>query len=92
MITTFKNDEIEYSRWLARNPRGFVFNHFGGSDGDFNVLHRASCVHLQQAGTEGRRTAVEKVVGNDIGRLVKHLDKLRSSGDGWKSCAVCCPY
>jgi len=38
----FRNDEEGYEAWLAENPQGFVFNHFGGRDPGFNVLGRGN--------------------------------------------------
>ena len=92
MITTFKNNETGYSQWLRENQLGFVFNHFGGSDRNNNILHRASCDHLKRPADEGRRTMYAKIVGNNRDELGQHVNRLGSSdGDWWKSCSWCCP-
>ena len=84
----FRNDEEGYEAWLAENPQGFVFNHFGGRDPGFNVLHRSGCRFLHRDVDEGRRTVYEKICCRDRKALERRLDRLRGPGR-WKHCGVC---
>ncbi len=84
MIKQFQNDEDGYQEWRARNPRGFVFNHFGGREAAYNVIHKATCWHLNRRADDSRRTVVEKIVSNDLGDLMATAERLTSGC--WKRC------
>ncbi len=88
-MCVFEGDESGYAAWLRAHPHGYVFNHFGGSDARYNVLHRADCSWLARAVDEGRRTVVEKVCSEDITAIAKEANRLRAEEKGWKACATC---
>ncbi len=88
-VRAFKGDESGYAVWLSAHPRGYVFNHFGGSIAGYNVLHRANCRWLARAVDEGRRTVVEKVCSEDFARLLEEANRLRGGVKGWKECGTC---
>jgi hypothetical protein len=88
MIEIFKNKEDDYMNWRESNPDGFVLNHFGGNDGNMNVLHKASCSFLYRDKDEGARTIVEKWYAPTDGELVAKADQTLGVGM-WKRCGVC---
>ena len=69
-IERLHDQENVYERWLDANVGGYVFNHFGGRDAGFNVVHRASCSYLRRQKDEGRRTRVPKICASDFQELV----------------------
>lgn len=88
MIVVFRNDERAYVDWLRSNPDGYVFNLFGGSDPNLNVLHRASCSVLHRIADAGRRTVVPKLCCRSYLELVEDLTR-DLGAEGWQQCAVC---
>lgn len=84
----FKNDEVNYLAWQAAHPNAFVFNHFGGTNPAYNVLHRSTCVFLWRDSDEGSRTAVEKWCAESELELVGQAESIRGHGM-WKRCGVC---
>ena len=90
-VERFHHDESRYATWLEENPSGFVFNHFRGSDGYMNIVHRASCSFLRRSRDERRRTRYEKICSKDLERLTAFVDQLRADAGGWKRCGRCCP-
>ncbi len=88
MISQFKNDERSYSTWLDANPRGFVFNHFGGRDAAYNVMHRSSCSFLHRDADYGARTQYAKICGAGREEVEREATRLRGAG-GWKHCGTC---
>lgn len=89
-IKRFHNQEEAYSKWLQDHPEGYVFNHFRGSNGDNNILHRAWCKSLHLKHNEGRRTVIEKVCGTDLEKLISCIPTVRPEG-GWRRCTLCAP-
>ena len=88
MLRVFKKNEDGYLLWLDENPNGFVFNHFGGNDPTYNLIHNAVCAFLYRPSDEGVRTNVEKVCSDDMEELTNKATELR--GDtGWGYCKVC---
>ena len=91
MAVSFSNNEERYSAWIAENPNGFVFNHFGGSYRGNNVIHFASCNSLKEGfGGGRRRTSYKKHVSNGLDELIAIADRLQGK-DGWKLCEMCAP-
>jgi hypothetical protein len=88
VIEEFHDDEPRYAAWLRDHPDGFVFNHFGGSDPAYNVIHPSACPHLHRAGDEGRRTVYAKLCSPDLAELERKLRALRGPG-GWVRCGRC---
>ena len=82
MIAKFRDDERGYSAWLDANPRGFVFNHFGGSVASDNVVHRANCSFLRRDVDAGARTTCEKVCGSTREEVEVAASRLRAVPDG----------
>jgi hypothetical protein len=89
VIERFKNDERGYRRWRDSHSTGFVFNHFGGRDAGYNVLHAARCSFLARERDSGARTTVEKVCGDTRSEVEAVASGLRGSAAGWKRCASC---
>jgi hypothetical protein len=91
MLTRFKDDERAYERWLRAHRKGFVFNHFGGSNPYENLLHASTCDHLYRFEDRGRRTRVEKICSDDVAALIAELDALRGRA-GWRRRETCSPH
>jgi hypothetical protein len=89
-VERFKDDERGYQRWLRTHPRGFVFNHFGGSSPDDDLMHTSRCDHLYRYEDHGRRTRVEKVCSDDLRELEAWADAERGRS-GWRRCETCGP-
>jgi hypothetical protein len=89
MPQSFHLNEAGYEVWLRRHPDGFAFNHFGGRDPAYNVLHRASCPHLHRPKDEGARTNVPKLCSDDRRELEAAATAVRRGRDGWKHCSTC---
>jgi hypothetical protein len=88
VIRIFKHDEPGYQSWLEENPEGFVFNHLGGRDPKYNIIHNASCRHLHRPADEGVRTNVEKICSDNLEELMNKATGLRGPA-GWGCCKVC---
>ena len=89
MTVTFKDDEQGYAAWMRANPGGYVFNHFGGGDPAYNVVHRADCRHLRRDADVGARTRYEKVCGETRDEVEAAATRLRASAAGWSHCGSC---
>ena len=89
MVVPFHNDERGYAAWMYVNPDGYVFNHFGGRDSGYNVVHRARCSFLRRAVDVGARTTVPKVCGEKREEVEAEASRLRDGPRGWKHCGVC---
>ena len=89
MIHRFKNDERGYRRWRDQHAAGFVFNHFGGRDAGYNVLHAARCSFLAREKDSGARTTVEKVCGDDQSEVEAAASELRGGASSWRHCGLC---
>ena len=89
MTAHFHHDERGYAAWMDSHPRGYVFNHFGGRDPTFNVVHRVSCAHLWREVDSGARTTVAKVCGDRREDVEAEASRLRGGAAGWKHCGVC---
>jgi SAM-dependent methyltransferase len=94
----FVNDEAGYLAWLADYPDGFVLDAMRNENPDFMMLHRASCVRVNDYApeekwggfTEHRRI---KVGGSSVGSLrewVRHHG--REDGSFSSTCAICDPH
>lgn len=80
--------EITEGRWqeILEQGKGFVFNDFSSkndSGSQFNVLHRASCIHLKSA-----NLAVRKEYFETAEAALEWLNMFRKSN--WKACGACC--
>jgi len=84
----FKENEDGYAAWLAANPKGYVFNNFGGSDPGDNLLHMARCAARERTEDHGRRTAVEKVCSVSYVEAPGAAHELRGRG-GRYECGLC---
>jgi hypothetical protein len=84
----FKNDEAAYSQWHELHVAGFVFNHFGGTNPRYNVMHKSNCVFLWRDKDENSRTVVEKWCAVSEAELAGHADEILGAG-GWNRCGVC---
>ncbi len=89
MIDFFKNNDKAYIDWCTQHKRGFVFNHFGGRDPTYNVIHQVQCRFLWRDKDEGKRTVVEKWCSADLDDLFVKVEALR--GGSYKCCSVCIP-
>lgn len=90
MLVNFMNQEQSYKTWLAEHPRGFVFNHFGGNQTGYNLIHAAQCYTLHRAVDEGKRTVIEKICSTDLESLEERVKELR--GRSYSYCKVCVRY
>ena len=84
----FKDDEVGYLEWHLQNRTGFVFNHFGGNDPRYNVLHRSACSFLWIEKDENARTRYEKWCSATENELVQYIDEFVGIGM-WKRCGAC---
>ncbi|MCA9040706.1 MAG: hypothetical protein KDA65_10195 [Planctomycetaceae bacterium] len=84
----FKNDDDGYLKWKSSHIDGFVFNRFGGTNSQYNVLHRSTCSYLAREKDEDARTVVEKWCSPSEVELAQHANAVL--GDAiWKRCARC---
>ena len=88
-VVRFHDDEDGYAAWHSANRNGFVFNHFGGRNGEMNVVHRSECRHLHRSADEGGRTRYEKICNDGLDGLVAVVDQIRVDAGGWKYCGIC---
>jgi hypothetical protein len=87
MIYPFKNEDYEYEKWCHKNPKGFVFNNFGGTDNraDMNKIHKVDCPYLWREKDEGKRTTTyEKICSETLEELLEFVKKRR--GFSWSFC------
>jgi hypothetical protein len=90
MIGRYKSEEKGYETWCEESPKGYVFNHFGGTSGGMNILHRVGCRTLWRDKDEGSRTTVEKICCDNLSEIVDEVVSLRCTS--WKTCGICTPY
>jgi len=84
----FKNDDAGYLQWHSDHEVGFIFNRFGGTNPNMNVLHRGSCSFLWRDKDENGRTTVKKWCSTSEEELVQHANTTLGEGM-WKRCGVC---
>lgn len=84
----FKDNESGYLEWHEQNRTGFVFNHFGGNNPGYNVLHRSTCSFLWREKDEDTRTTVEKWCSATENELAQNIDDFVGK-DMWKRCGIC---
>lgn len=88
-VNQFNNDEQAYEDWCKKNPSGYVFNLFGGSDASYNKLHHVNCLHLWRDSDRGVRTAIPKICSDNFKALKHEVTKLRGSVENWTFCKMC---
>jgi hypothetical protein len=88
-VVAFRRNEAGYEAWLDAHPSGFVFNHFGGGNRAYNVLHKSACAWLRRPEHAGARTNIEKLCAEDLGELEAEAARVRDSRGGWKHCGSC---
>ena len=88
-VLSRKNDlqaDQRFQDWMSANPRGYVFNNFGGRSPQYNVLHQLPC-HSYKSGVN---TTYEKICCTDRACIERSIRQVR--GDEWKLCGNgCCP-
>ncbi|MEZ6044254.1 MAG: hypothetical protein R3C11_01440 [Planctomycetaceae bacterium] len=84
----FKNDDAGYLKWMSSHIDGFVFNRFGGTNSQFNVLHRSTCSFLSREKDEDARTVVEKWCSPSEVELKQHASTVLGEAM-WKRCSRC---
>ncbi|MDC0284711.1 hypothetical protein OAK85_05085 [Mariniblastus sp.] len=84
----FKEYESGYLEWHEQNKAGFVFNHFGGNNPGYNVLHRSTCTFLWRDKDENSRTTVEKWCSVSENEIAKNADEIVGE-NMWKRCGIC---
>ncbi|WLR58637.1 hypothetical protein [Guptibacillus hwajinpoensis] len=88
MIGIFKENEERYLNWYRANPEGYVFNHFKGSDPDYNKIHIATCRTLWRQKDAGVRTKVEKICSSNLNELIQMTEYVRDK-KGFSFCKIC---
>jgi hypothetical protein len=87
-VIKFKNDERSYLAWCKLHNTGFVFNHFGGTNPQYNVLHHVGCSFLWRDKDEDSRTTVEKWCSADEASLISNAN-ICLGPNMWKRCGMC---
>jgi len=72
MVIRFKNDDVNYQKWV-RETGGFVYNNFGGQIIDYEKLHRSDCSFLHICRPGDMKTSVEKICSSDFRELLSWL-------------------
>ncbi len=89
-LKRFYHDDEAYAAWCRENEAAYVYNYFGGSDGqaDMNKIHRANCSRLWRKSDEGKRTtAYEKVCAANLDALKSFV--IGERGSSWSYCKKC---
>src|SRR4051812_33696200 len=86
----FIDDDQGYLRWLEQNPGGYVVNSFRVPTGDYLILHRASCKHINSPSrTNWTTTGYIKTCSTDPATLDAWA--VGATGGGVSPCGACKP-
>ena len=75
-----------FQDWMAAHSKGYVFNHFTGSNPKYNLLHKLPC----RAFTDNSpNTTYQKICCTDRACIERSIHQVRSAG-GWEECGMGC--
>ena len=93
MVTSFKNDEKGYLRWVHENPQGYVYNDSDGINPQCKKLHKSNCKALHNVRPDRKRTSVKKICCSNFLDLCEWITTNRGpEPKGYTLCGVCLPF